>query len=105
MSWPDKAHLKLPFVLWIRGAVQYLVEHKLQIKLSVRAVGNYLEGCGLHLRGRLLVPLNAIIRKLKSGLQSNIHRSRKVSKNKEAKYTGEMKLVLDKISYSREGPV
>ena len=38
--------LKMEFALWTRAAVGYLIEQECGIKLSVRAVGNYLKRWG-----------------------------------------------------------
>lgn len=43
---PDQ--LKLPFALWIRIAVQQLIQHLYSIKMPIRTVGEYLKRLGVH---------------------------------------------------------
>src|SRR5712692_479939 len=38
--------LKLPFALWTRDAIRYLIRHKYGISVSIRTAGNYLRDWG-----------------------------------------------------------
>lgn len=67
--------LKMDFALWTRAAVMLLIERECAIKLSVRAVGNYLRRWGFTPKNRSDAPTSSARRRSRNGSTRNIRRS------------------------------
>ncbi|CAH1070359.1 winged helix-turn-helix domain-containing protein [Candidatus Nitrotoga sp. 1052] len=80
--------LKMDFALWSRPTVRQHIELAHGIKLSIRAVGNYLARWGLHHKNPSKKHMSSALKLSRLGLMNSIRPLKPEQKPKVRKFTG-----------------
>lgn len=80
--------LKMDFALWTHAAVMLLIERECAIKLSVRAIGNYLKRWGFTPQKPIKRAMSSVRKPSSNGSTRNIRRSRNARRPKGARFIG-----------------